>query len=381
MSDHRFHRRLDLEDDERQRMLEDLDSAQAARESGRNEFRHEFHATDVPLLVRHADGRGESRFLVYGRNISRGGIAVLHSGYVTIGADCQVVLPRVGEKPIVVRGVIRHCRLVAGSWHELGIRFRAAIDPAVIAGVPLNDEQAVGDAHHGPAPREAILVAESFDPERDLLLHQLTMCGLRARGVNTPGATLDFVQREPVRLVLSGLSVATDDGLRTIQRMREMGFDRPILMATADPDPQVSIWAREAGATSIVSKPINVDLLVAQIRRHIDPQPPGREIFSTVADQPGMPQLVHRFVAAARQVVEQLEVVYGRGDVSQARELCLRLKACGVGYGFHGVTVSAISAINAIDLRMAAGEVATRIADLVARGRALASRTGAVEAA
>ena len=320
MNDHKFHRHIDLDDGERQRLLEDLDAAKAAMESGRANLRHEFHATEVPLVVKHPDGRGESRFLVYGRNISRGGIGVIHAGYVTIGAECQIVLPRAGGKPMVAAGVVSHCRLVAGSWHELGIRFRSEIDPAIIAGVPLNDEQSVGDAHGGDAPRDIILVAESFEPERDLMLHQLTMCGLSTRGVGTAGATLDVVQRESVKLVVSGLSVASDDGLRTIQRLREMGFDRPIMMATADPDPQVAIWAREAGATSVVTKPINVDLLVAQIRTHVDPRPPGKEIFSTVGDQPGMPQLVDRFVVAARQVVEQLDLACQRGELVEARD-------------------------------------------------------------
>ncbi|MCP3905971.1 MAG: response regulator [Planctomycetes bacterium] len=380
MSDQGFHRQFDLEDEERERLLEELDAAIAPTDSKRANLRHVFRATDIPIVVRHPQG-GESRFLMYGRNISRGGISVIHAGYVTIGAVCQVVLPQLSGKPVATRGVVRHCRLVAGSWHELGIHFGEEVDPSIIEGVPTSVEQRVGDACHGDGPRDVILIAESFEPERDLLLHQLTMCGLGARGVCTSGALLDVVQQEPVRLVLSGLSVATDDGLRTIQRLREMDFDGPIMMATADPDPQVAIWAREAGATSVVTKPINVDLLVAQMRVHVDPQPPSTEIFSTVADQPGMPQLVDRFVTATRQVVEQIEAAYERGEHDEARELCLRLKACGVGYGFHTLTVSAISALNALDRRESTSDVANRIGELVTCGRALASRSIAADAA
>ena len=52
MSDQRFHRQFDLDNDERQRMLEDLDAGPASADSGRVHLRHEFRATNVPLVVK-----------------------------------------------------------------------------------------------------------------------------------------------------------------------------------------------------------------------------------------------------------------------------------------------------------------------------------------
>ncbi|NNF43495.1 MAG: response regulator [Phycisphaerales bacterium] len=350
MGEQEFKRRLALTAAELAELYERLDTAPDAASSRRSDERIEYRVNDIPVCVEHPQG-GESRFLMYGRNLSRGGLSVLHGGYVHPGSIVRVVLRMRDENGIVVFGIVRHCRLIRGSCHELGIQFRDEVDLDDLAGWGESSSGEVANAG-GAASRRLdgrLLLAESFEPERVLLTEQLGRLGFEVVSVATPGATLDAVQQREIDLVLCGLSVLTDGCLRTITRMREMAFDGTILLLTADDDPQVIAQGRLAGATATVSRPIALDLLVAQLRSYLDRSEPPSTLVSTAAGVPEVKPLLNPYIQSVRITADQIDRAYESHDIPQLRELCLRLKSSGCGYGFEDLTVAAMSALHAVD--------------------------------
>ncbi|MHC5114271.1 MAG: hypothetical protein ACYTGP_07575, partial [Planctomycetota bacterium] len=213
-----FRRRLNFSSGEYESVLSHLDSSVASPRRGRDRSheRFDYHVADLPLMIEHPEG-GSSCFLVFGRNISRNGISVLHGGFVHPGSTCQVMLTRVDGTPLATRGEVAHCRLVAGSCHEVGIRFFAEIDPEeLVRGV--KDQSGPGDdlTAHYASIKGRVIVAESFEADGVLLEHHLSLFRLDITSASTPGAVLDTVKKQKVDLILFGLSLGSAESIRTI---------------------------------------------------------------------------------------------------------------------------------------------------------------------
>lgn len=375
MSSSEYRRRLHLTRREYQEVLSRMESRCGnfgRRRDERRRERHDYHVADIPFRVEHPEG-GSSTFLVFGRNISRRGISILHGGFVHAGSRCRVVLARMDGKPIVLEGEVRHCRLFAGSCHEIGIHFDSDVDPGALQG-SLHDAEDEAGAEGQAGARGAtgtVLVAESFAPDHLLLEHHLSLLGLEVQIAETPGATLDAVKLDPIDLVLYGLPLRGRDGVRVIEEMRRFGFKKPIMVLTAESDHRVAEAARRAGADLIISKPYNIDFLLAQLRVYLSDAEPQRPQYSTASDQPGMPPLIGRYVELVRRTADQVERTYKEAEWDTFREYCHQLKGSGCSYGFHGVTTAAIAVLQVFESGPPSEELGRKVTRLLECCRAL----------
>jgi DNA-binding response OmpR family regulator len=350
MQDSQYSRRLRFTRREYEELLDRLDARTTAADlENRVRERFEFRVADIPLTIEHPDG-GTSHFLTLGRNISRSGIGLLHGGFVHRGSGCEILLDQIDGSPITVRGEVRHCRLVAGSCHEIGVHFHEEIDPSRLRG---SAESLGAEATKSEAGFQkiqgSILLSESFDPDRDLLEHHLSMFGLDLTTVSTPGATLDAIKTQEIDLVLYGLPLSGTDGLRTVELIRKEGVTAPILVMTAETDGAILNEARTSGATSIIAKPYYLDLLVAQLQVHLSHDDHSRPLYSTMADQSGMPPLIKSYVDTVKRIAGQVERAQIEGETQELIEYVRQLKGSGCCYGFQNITVTAIGALGALD--------------------------------
>jgi CheY-like chemotaxis protein len=349
-----YTRRLKLTKREYEQMLAEMESRCGflPGKDGRIAERFDFPVADIPLKVEHPDG-GTAAFLVFGRNISRSGLSVLHGGYVHPGSVCQVILARSKGSPLVVSGEVRHCRLFAGSCHELGIRFDREVNPAELVGSA--PEEMPTETPDGEEEEEAvqvngqILVAEPFAPDHHLLEHRLGHHGLQVQIAETAGAVIDAIRLLKLDGVLIGLRLVTQHGLRTIEKVRDMGYRKPIIVLMAEGDPELEEQARAAGANEIIHKPYDINYLVAQIRAHLGDGTLVHPVRSTEADRPGMPPLIEKYVSLVRRTADQVERTYAEQEWAELREYCYQLKGSGCGYGFQHMSVAAIGALRALD--------------------------------
>lgn len=83
----------------------------------------------VPIRIEHPGG-GAVELLVCTRNISAGGLAFLHGGYVHRGSRCTVLLPTLDGRRQALVGTVAGGRLVEGRIHEFGVAFEQKVDPS-----------------------------------------------------------------------------------------------------------------------------------------------------------------------------------------------------------------------------------------------------------
>lgn len=366
MNETRYRRQLNLSPPEYESVLRQMNARCSRLEThnnSRRRRRHGYEITDIPLHITHPQG-GTGQFLVFGRNISRTGLSVLHGGFLHPGTICVLVLRRHREPPLEVSGEVRHCRLFAGNCHEIGIHLDQEVDPAALVGTTLVQSEDGDEAEDEASARlelsGTILVAESFVPDHVLLEHYLGVFGLDIEIAETPGATLDALKRGGVDLVLFGLHLPSC-GLRTIRFARDLGIRTPILVLTAETDRSLLLATREAGATAILPKPYDIESLVAEVRHHLGGCERPGPLRSTVADMPGMSPLIDRYVELVRRTVDQVERTYEQEEWSDLVAYCHQLKGSGCGYGFQDITVAAMAVLKLLEKDPLATETRTAV--------------------
>jgi hypothetical protein len=82
------------------------------------------------LEVMHPGGTA-GHFLVKPRDISRSGLGCLHGGFLYPGTSCTVTLALTGGRMVRVRAVVRHCTLLRGRVHFVGVQFEEVLDKQI----------------------------------------------------------------------------------------------------------------------------------------------------------------------------------------------------------------------------------------------------------
>jgi hypothetical protein len=108
-------------------ILDKLDKIQTQEAFERGSERYQFRRRGVEVDVEHIGGT-HARLRVWTRNISAGGISLLHGSFVHPGSRCEITLPLLDGQKQEVRGTVRWCRLLAGMVHELGVQFEQEWD-------------------------------------------------------------------------------------------------------------------------------------------------------------------------------------------------------------------------------------------------------------
>lgn len=110
-------------------LLDLMDRSQSAEAAKRRQYtRLQYRRPSVVLAVKTPDGT-DTVTKVACRNLSSGGISILHSAFLHQGSVCVVVLehPVHGNTP--VKGRVSRCQHRSGLLHEIGIRFDEQINP------------------------------------------------------------------------------------------------------------------------------------------------------------------------------------------------------------------------------------------------------------
>ena len=89
-----------------------------------------------------------------------------------------------------------------------------------------------------------------------------------------PLKALDFLEREPVNLILLDVGMAQLDGFAVFARIRMSGPNRatPVIFLTAYKETETILQAFEMGAADVLGKPLISPILIARIRAILDTQ-------------------------------------------------------------------------------------------------------------
>lgn len=230
-------------------LIDRLEASAQGAPAARAAMRVPFRRLALPMAVFHSDG-SRAGLQVACRNISSGGIGILHSAYMHVGIPCEVTLPRAGLSAVTVPGRVVRCRHVGGKVHEIGIQFRKPIEPREFA-VP--NEQDVRRILEAVNPSE-FSAKVLFRVTDDALRRQV------CRAMESTKATVQIVgdQKPPVRpdVLLCELPPAGANVAETLLQLAEVGMTAPVVMIVPSKEPAVIARLKEYSPDGSIFLPV-----------------------------------------------------------------------------------------------------------------------------
>jgi hypothetical protein len=109
-------------------VLDELDRAKTLQQQERRKYqRIGYRCMRIVLIVK--ESGGEVAFMAAARNVSQGGVSLLHRQMLYPAEQCRIVLPLPDNRSLLVRARVMRCRFIQGILHEIGVRFERPIKP------------------------------------------------------------------------------------------------------------------------------------------------------------------------------------------------------------------------------------------------------------
>jgi DNA-binding NtrC family response regulator len=123
------------------------------------------------------------------------------------------------------------------------------------------------DSSSSKAPR--ILIADDDAGQRSLLDSFLKSQGFATVPVSSGEQALKVLSAEPIRMMISDVRMPGISGLETLRLARQEHAVLPVLLVTAFPEVRDAVDAMRDGAVNYLEKPIDLDELLASVRKAI----------------------------------------------------------------------------------------------------------------
>ncbi|WP_255458584.1 response regulator [Nitrospira sp. KM1] len=113
---------------------------------------------------------------------------------------------------------------------------------------------------------ETILVIDDEQLVRDLLVQFLNLRGYRAVGAKDGQHALDLTERTAPDLVLLDLFLPGMGGVEVLRRLRQSGFEGPVIVITGSQDEEVLEEAWALRPQEVLSKPVDLERMLSIIQ-------------------------------------------------------------------------------------------------------------------
>jgi DNA-binding NtrC family response regulator len=131
-----------------------------------------------------------------------------------------------------------------------------------------------------------ILIVDDDHGQRSLLETFLRSQGFTTQQAASGEAALQLLSEDTYDLMISDVRMPGMSGLETLRRVREKKLGLPVLLVTAFADIRSAVTAMRDGAVNYLTKPIDLDELIASVRLALDP---GREPIRAPSAGPALP--------------------------------------------------------------------------------------------
>lgn len=202
------------------------------------------------------------------RNLSRGGVGLLHSTFMYPGTALTVFLQRFDGTSPALRGKVMRVQHRGGVVHEIGVRFDREINPRDY--VP-NDITEVTPSFECVAPDKLkgdVIFVSKNDELRGQVRQHLMETSLKYRFMDTPQDALTAAAAG-VDMAFVDLDFPEVSGPEMVKKMRMHGANGPIVLL-GDPGSGLSkAMVRVCGADALVRTPLTQSDLLRVLGEYI----------------------------------------------------------------------------------------------------------------
>jgi DNA-binding NtrC family response regulator len=117
------------------------------------------------------------------------------------------------------------------------------------------------------AGKPTLLIVDDDAPQRSLLDSFLKSQNFETIAVDSGEKALKVLSERPIDMMISDVRMPGISGLETLRRAREQHAVLPVLLVTGYADVREAVGAMRDGAVNYLSKPIDLDELLASVQR------------------------------------------------------------------------------------------------------------------
>lgn len=358
------------------KLLDGLDSKSAGQNSPNREFvRWPYRVAAVEASIYH-EGSATNQVYLACRNLSAGGISLLHRAYLHKGTKVSLKLPKVNGDSATVPGFVVRCQHVQGTIHELGVKFEHQVQARDFVKI---DAFADGFSLERVNPEELkgnILYIEDSPMDQSLIRHYLRETQIRLQFAATKEEAAAKAAEGP-DLILCDYNLNNEDcGAEVVTQLRSMGVSVPIIMLTADTSSATREKLIRAQADAFISKPLSKSTLFRAVAEFMINDASNAAGCTLAADHPNR-GLIPTFVSQVRDYVKVLEGTIVTNDVAKCRNICLQIAGTAPVMGFEKLASSAVKAEQAVSASMNVVEASVAVKTLMSACLHLASKSAA----
>lgn len=346
-------------------LIAEMDSGSSGKASKRREYvRMPFAHASISMRIFHQGGAAMD-ILVACRNISSGGMSVLHSSYLHTGSKVIVRLPGVNGHITEMPGVVCRCAHVRGVIHEIGVRFATQVRLRdYVKCDPFDDCFSLENVKPEQL-KGSVLYVEDSEMDHTIVRHFLRETELRLVSARTPEEALKL-SAEPFDLILTDYDMPGMDGVTYVETLRALGVDTPVIMLTADTTSVTRSRLTSSKVNAFLSKPLSQPVLFRAIAEFIVAGRVTSGLTTTLPrDHPSF-CLVETFVSQCKNYAKKLTDVLARNDAETCRSLCNQIRGSAAAMGFETVGRAADEVSKAVTASMDVTEATRQVRALIA---------------
>ena len=339
-----------------QRTLEEVvkrlgSASPASGKVQRGFVRWPFPRAAIELRLDHPGGT-VSTLKVACRNISCGGIGLLHRAFLHPGTRAHVRLPHASKGFIDVSAVIVRCLHRAGVVHELGLCFEKPIDmQEVVDADPFEECFSVERVNPEELTGNVLYVEDSAMDAR-LVKHYTKMTKLNVT-IATNGADALIAASKGVNVILMDFHIAGIDAPELVAQLRAADVQVPVIAVTSDSSPGIKERLRAAGINAFLAKPLTEDRVLRAIAEFLLRDRWASTESRSEIDLESREFLIKAFVEELAQIRVALLRSINENAAMEVYAMIGRLGSSGKTLGFADIALKADAATASLSKTMA----------------------------
>jgi CheY-like chemotaxis protein len=336
-------------------------TANAAREFVRFGFRREA----IEVTFQQPGGGNPITLRLACRNISCGGMSVLHSAYVHVGTKIAARFKLADGESLAANGTVVRCAHLRGLIHELGVKFTTQIPARDLVSLdPFADNFSLERVDPEKLKGTIVYVDESA-AERKLIAHYLRGTSLRLNAAASADEGFKFIE-EGCDLIACDFEIPGMPGGAFVQKIRDAGFDTSIIVVTADPTAVTRASLNSLRISAFLAKPFRQDMFLRAVAEFMSIDSGARQTSCSLPQDHPNRGLVDGYVTQLHDFAKSLTKSIDAEDAKAARSVALQVAGSGPNYGYDAIAKLAQAASTSLASTCSVAESLTALRALQA---------------
>ncbi|MEM1330660.1 MAG: PilZ domain-containing protein [Planctomycetota bacterium] len=344
-------------------LLDQLDSSEGSGHKAREHVRRKFRHQSV-LLKLWQSGGAEVSLWVACRNISRGGMSVLHSAYVHPGSRVAIAVPHPKERFIKATGVVVRCTHRTGKLHEIGVKFYEPIDLKQLLEVDEFRDFFSLEAVDPEQLQGTMLHVEESELDQKIVKHYLRESSVRIRSAPTIEDVKPMLE-DTIDVVVTNADLSDGSATDLLQTLRQGGCQAPIIAVLSDTSSLARERLQGSGIDAFLAKPLDQAMVLRALGEFLIVRRSSGVMTSTLSEDDPAYGMVHSFVSDLHRFAKRLSSAVEKQDAETARSICMQVAGSAPSLGFDALAKLATSAAEAVAQSMSVSESLVPLRSLI----------------